>query len=174
MIKNKKAPAEIMEELKECYQLYSSQWGEWIKHKKENHYLTQEELYALTIYKKNNFKINIDEQIMFYHKAEQIIGISKKLNHSKKEFKVWVVDQWQHSLIRMGLETDLVSFFKTDIDQLNMNEDLKTILKRFNRNSIKEILESYSEKDFTTDFFFRSIQCFMAAYKKQEFICANM
>jgi hypothetical protein len=174
VIKNRKTPTERMEELKEYYQLYSSQWEEWIKHKKDDQYLTQEELYALSIYKRNNFKISFDDQIMFYYKTEQIMRVSEKLKRSKKEFKAWAVDQWQLSLIQIGLETDLVFFFKTDIDQLNLNEDLKNILKRFNRNTIKEILESYSEKDFTTDFFFRSIQYFIAVYKKQELICINM
>jgi hypothetical protein len=85
---NKQKSTDFINDLKEYYQFFSAQWNEWLEYKGE-FYLTQEELYALSVYIKNDFKICINELVMFYYKVELMAQISLKLKLSKEEFKEW-------------------------------------------------------------------------------------
>lgn len=157
MIHPKKIELELMSELKICCQFYSPQWNEWIKHKGDT-YLTEQELYALSVFKNNQFKIKMNEGMMFYNKPQLIEGIICKLQTSKIEFKEWLIDRWQFWLIRSGNEKDLGLYLNQAIDRLNINTEAKQSLIKFGKNSLGEIFADFSDKDFGADIYFEIIQ----------------
>lgn len=164
MIHPKKIEIELMSELKTCCQFYSPQWNEWIEHKGGD-YLTEQELYALSVFKNNHFKIKMNEGMMFYNKPKLIEDIIHKLQTSKKEFKEWLIDRWQFWLIKSGIETDLGLYLKQTIDGLNINTEAKQSLIKFGKNSLGEIFATFSDKDFASEEYFEIIQESMTSFK---------
>lgn len=165
MIHPKKIEIELMSELKTCCQFYSPQWNEWIEHKGDD-YLTEQELYALSVFKDNHFKIKMNEGMMFYNKPKLIEDIIHKLQTSKKEFKEWLIDRWQFWLIKSGIETDIGLYLNQTIDGLNINTEAKLILTKFGKNSLAEIFATFSDKDFASEVYFEIIQESMTSFKE--------
>jgi len=156
---------EFMKCLRKYNRLYFPLWDEWLLYKGEK-YITQEELYALDVYAKNNFNILKQELVMFYYKSEVIEQILLKLKTSKKEFKEWVLDRWMFSLLKIGLENDLTILVETPIDALNICEELKISLRKFKKKSLGEIFDSYNNKGFMEDYRFNIILDNMTILKK--------
>ena len=154
-----------LEQLKQYYSFFSVQWNEWLEYKGVE-YLSEQDLYALSVFEKNNFKIKLSEEMMFYNKTRLIKGIIDKLEYSKIEFKEWLIERWQFSLIKAGLSTDLTLFVTTKIEELEIDEKFKHLLRQFKKNTIAEILDSYSDFDFASEVYFKIIKEYMTLIHK--------
>lgn len=163
MIKSPKITSiDLMQEMKTCYQIYAVNWIDWITTK---NYFTQEEIYAISVYVKNDFKTNISDLIMFYNNPNVIKTIILKLKHYREEFKEWLIDRWQFWIIKSGIETDLDLYLNQTIDGLNINTEAKQSLIKFGKNSLGEIFASFSDKDFASEEYFEIIQESMTSFK---------
>lgn len=134
-------------------------WAEWSIDKSCT--LNDEDIYILTVLKKNDFDLEPEELLMFYHKAKIITTLTFKLALKEKEFRLWLVKKWQITLCDIALRGDFDSFFSSDIMKLNLKEEALEILQGFGQKSIRKILLKNSEDNFCQDNNFQKIWLFL-------------
>ena len=107
---------------------------------------------------------------MFYNRIEIINKITLKLKSNYNKFKEWAINCWLHTLIKIAVNNDFEIFLVKPIENLNISKKLKTILKKFGVNTIKEIIETYTEKDFRDGEIFKNILKFQGTLHNQKTI----
>jgi len=151
--------AQLLAQLNTSFEPYSTFWNDWIA--SGCHSLTFEDIYAIRVLHKKNFKPNIEDCLIFYVKKQLLEDIIKKLDTSLTVYKTWLVKQWQHKLCELALKGDFLKFFNSRIDILNLDERLKSILLGFKLKTIREIFLRYSVEDLTSGHIFEKVMNFM-------------
>lgn len=161
----------LLEELKFNFSHYSTLWEEWINYK--YCHLTGKEIDTMNLIIKNNFKVGINDFIIFYNRIEIIADITQKLRAYYDEFKEWVISNWQLSIVKLASLDNINIFFGTDIEHLKISEELKNNLKKFGLRTLNDVFNTYMNNDFKRTKLFNTVLECQPLLRKEEFTALN-
>lgn len=148
----------VLNELKASFEPYSELWNEWTQSNFCS--LSKDEIYLINVHLQNNFQVNISDFIMFYNKIEVLQKTIRNLKTHYKDFQEWVLIRFPVHQINLTSENNLKTFIDTPINEFNISEDLKTILKIFNQQTLNKIFSTYTDEDFKADYAFKHLVAF--------------
>lgn len=148
----------ILNELKSSFEPYSKLWENWTNSSSCN--LTQQEIYLINVHVKNNFKVTISDFIMFYNNIDALQKAIQILKTHYKEFQEWALLRFTNEVLNLSTTNDIGSFLDTPINELNIQDELKQILKNFNRGNLKQIFSTYTDNDFKKEQTFNDLVAF--------------
>jgi hypothetical protein len=140
--------------LKRYYLLYVPLWEQWATYKFNG--LTEEDVYLVNAHILTNFSTHSND-VMFYNKPDKIKSVCEKLKSNYPTFQEKIVNKFQVYLINLSAPENLTSFLNTLIADLNISAELKSKLLIFNCKTVSELILTYSDKDFYSNRFFKSI-----------------
>jgi hypothetical protein len=158
----------ILNELKNSFEPYSQLWDEWTNSNFCS--LAKEEIYLINAHLKNNFQVNISEFIMFYNKIDLLQQAIQNLKLYYREFQEWVLIRFSLNLMSLTNQNNIKLFLDTPINELNISEDLKAILKIFNRQTLNKIFTTYTDEDFKDDYAFKNLVAFQTTLQAKQII----
>jgi hypothetical protein len=120
------------------------------------------------IHRMNNFKADITEAIMFYNRLDAIERIILKLK-SKSQYELYkncLMNKFQAVLHEIITIRDEPLLAHKHINQLKVDEQLKTALLKFNRKTIHELQQNF-ENEFRKEIHFVKIAAFFSVWEKR-------
>jgi hypothetical protein len=131
--------------LKLNYAKYAPLWEQWCANIFND--LFHDEIQLVNFYIKNDFSPNDDDRL-YLSRAQNIQKVSEKLGSNYLAFQDWVVSEFELGLIRLGSKYDWHDFIYTEIEEMPIDNNLKSLLRNFSCSTIREIIDSNSETDF--------------------------
>ncbi|MBA2612047.1 MAG: hypothetical protein H0U95_08755 [Bacteroidetes bacterium] len=141
-------------ELKENVDLYKSYWHEWSYN--ERCLLTNEEKETINDHIKNNYKLSLPDSLLFFLQSQRIKFLNYKLHYDHRTFKEWIVETFLCHLIKLG-ELNNEKNYTSLIWELDLPQDLKESLTKFNTFTLNEIFQKYQPEDFETAAIFNKV-----------------
>ncbi|MGZ3751149.1 MAG: hypothetical protein ACXVAU_07735 [Mucilaginibacter sp.] len=129
----------VLVELKAAYDPYKPLWPEWTRFRRCG--LTQDEIYAIEIHLRNDFKALMDEPVMFYNRTTFLKKLTLKLKDQYAAFRKWAIDGFMSSLIYIGIKYKWNTFFTTPVPDLFLPAELKQSILKFNVSTVLELLK---------------------------------
>ncbi|MBL7921692.1 MAG: hypothetical protein JNJ40_15365 [Bacteroidia bacterium] len=154
-----KVKAMVLELEKNILQ-FSPFFHEWIKDKRCN--LNEEDLYLIEIHSRNGFKISLYESFMFFNNNKNIAHVNSKLKIEYRKYKEWLISSFLSNIISIARKNN---GWNVLISSLEINNQIKTILEKFNVRTLNEIYIKFKEEDFLKERNFKLIIEFERALK---------
>lgn len=97
---------------------------------------------------------------MFYNNIDALQQAIQSLKTHYKEFQEWALLRFTNEVLNLSTTNDIGSFLDTPINELNIQNELKQILKNFNRGNLKQIFSTYTDNDFKKEQTFNDLVAF--------------
>ena len=138
-----KSPVNLLSELKECFLMYEPFWDEWLNYDKSS--LSEDELYVIQAWRLNDFKVNFDNEIMFYNSTENIELILKKLKTTLPEFKNLILKKLVLAFTKLAGKDNIEIICNTPFIKIGMQVDATAMLIALGCETANEL---FSETNF--------------------------
>ncbi|MES2681418.1 MAG: hypothetical protein V4635_16095 [Bacteroidota bacterium] len=158
----------VLEALRISLQPYLFFWEEWSRD--DNCNLTVEEVQLVNNYLASSFKIGMFESFLFYNKVKAVKEVIRKLNLGYQIFKDFVIVNFLFKIISIAKEYGYKKFLETPVHQLEVPEQMKTILMSFKAYTLQQFFIIYKVEDFGRNPVFRKIVTFQAYVKEEAMI----
>ncbi len=141
-------------ELKGNVEQFSPYWREWSHN--ERCLLSGDEKRTIDEYVKRKFELTFSENLFFFRESQKIKFLNYKLRYDHKTYKEWIVEMFLFRLIKLG-ELNNEKNYTTLIWELNLEQDLKENLAKFNTFTLNEIFQRYKPEDFLTPVIYNKV-----------------
>lgn len=133
-------------ELKTAYEPFSVLWNEWVQ--SANCLLNTDEIYTMEVHRMNDFKMDINEFIMYYNKREHTLELIRKLSMKSqyRRYKDFIIRRFEKRLLNLVIKKKLL-LDSVPIHILPASNEEKTALKRFGKATVGEIINGYTTND---------------------------
>ncbi|MEO6305991.1 MAG: hypothetical protein ABIP51_22785 [Bacteroidia bacterium] len=148
------ATKKTLVELKENVSQYLHYWHEWSHN--ERCLLSGHEKRTIENYIRNNYELNFLDSLFFFRQSQRIKFLNYKLRYDHKTFKEWIVETFLFHLIKLG-ELNNEKNYTTLIWELDVAQDLKENLTKFNTFTLNDVFQKYRPEDFQTPATFNKV-----------------
>jgi hypothetical protein len=162
---------QLLHPLEENIQPYLLFWEEWRRYPYNGLHLV--EIYALDVHIANEFRMEIDDELLFCLDPDLLKKITSRLKENYQEYQDWLILRFQTTLIRSAGKIPPDLYFSTPLTELGalrgsdlpLSGPLIGILRKFRCFSLGEIFFRYGDKDFREAERFRLVLEFMSELK---------
>lgn len=159
---------QILEDLQNAIQPYLFYWEEWIANGNCN--LSIAEIELVNIHLRNNFSAGFLDLFDFYDKAQSIRDVIRKLDIGYQVFKDFVVVEFLTSLVEMAKAYGYDKFLQTPIKDLEIHEDLRSLMLAFGARTLNLLFIINKAEDFSRGWLYKNIVHFQTSIKQQRIL----